>query len=157
MQRSWGRQKQNWKCSTNGYTKSIFSRQNFQSLPHSESYYSREDSKLNYFDDSSLTLHRLYNLFIDYYASVTGDTNTPIRESAYAKFSNHHINFSFSSPQKDVCDICYKYETLGKDKLISEKHKKSAEDYKRMKTKMANTKSVLHCEFIVSQNLPLPY
>ena len=131
--------------------------QHCQSLPHSESHYSREDSKLNYFDDSSLTLHGLYNLFVDYYASVTGDTNIPIGESAYMKFVNHYINFSFSSPRIDVCDICYKYETLGKDKEIYEKHKKSAEDYKQMKTKMANTKSVSHCEFDFAQNLPLPY
>ena len=58
-------------------------------------HYSREDTKLNYLNASSLTLTRLYNLFLEYYTSGTRNSEITNGESAYSKFSNHPVNFSF--------------------------------------------------------------
>jgi len=44
------------------------------SIPHSESHYSREKSKLKYFD-SDLSLTTLYKLFLEYYTKKTGNEN----------------------------------------------------------------------------------
>lgn len=85
-----------------------------QSLPHSESHYSREDAKLMYFNDSSITLTSLYKMFLDYHAAVTHTTMIPIGESAYSKYFTRHVNFTFSLPRSDVCNLCFEYENLGK-------------------------------------------
>lgn len=128
-----------------------------ESLPHSESHYARADTKLNYFQDSSLTLTRLYDLFSDYYFSITGNTQIPVGESAYFKFFNHHVNFSFSLPRSDVCNLCYEYKNLGKRGDVYEKHHEAIEKYNSVKKNMMKQKEgVLHSVFDFAQNLPLP-
>ena len=128
-----------------------------ESLPHSESHYSRENTKLNYFHDSSLTLTRLYDLFIEYYTAVTENSEIPIGESAYSKHFNHNVNFSFSLPRSDVCNLCYEYEKLGKRGSTYEKHYTAIQNYKIVKEKMLQKKDgVLHSVFDFAQNLPLP-
>ena len=54
-----------------------------KSIPHSESHYSRENSKLNYFYDISLTLSELYLLFLDFYTAVTRNESIPIDKTTY--------------------------------------------------------------------------
>lgn len=49
-----------------------------KSIPHSQSHYTREDSSLNYFNSPDLNFTKLYNLFLDYYTSVTGDQEIPL-------------------------------------------------------------------------------
>ena len=50
-----------------------------KSLPHRLSHYSREKTSLNYFDDSSLNVKRLYDSFVDYYKAIK-DEEPPISE-----------------------------------------------------------------------------
>ena len=88
----------------------------YKSIPHSESHYSRENSKLNYFYDRSLTLSELYLLFLDFYTAVTGNESIPIDKTTYYNYFNHHVNFSFDLPQTDVCDNCYAYESSKRGK-----------------------------------------
>ena len=57
------------------------------SLPHNPSHYRRENSTLLYFEDSSLTLTRLYQLFLIFYQTVTGEDKTPISEVCTLNFS----------------------------------------------------------------------
>lgn len=127
-----------------------------ESLPHSESHYSRENSKLNYFDSSDLTLVKLYELFIDYYASVTGKSEIPLDFSTYSKYFNHSVNFSFKMPRTDICNICSAYEVETIDENQYTMHKRQVELYKELKKLMMSVKNVLHLEFDFAQNLPLP-
>lgn len=127
-----------------------------QRIPHHESHYSREKTKLNYFDDSSITLHRLYIAFVEYYASVTGELDEPISEVTYAVYFNYNVPFSFGTPRTDVCNLCYTYEKNPSNKKELEEHKSLIEDYKIEKKSMLSTKSVLHLEFDFGQNLALP-
>ena len=65
-----------------------------ESLPHNESHYRKEHSKLKYFEDSSLTLRKLYLLFLDFYAAITGDETVPISETTYINYFNYNLNFA---------------------------------------------------------------
>ena len=78
-----------------------------KSLPHRRSHYAHEKSSLQYFLNSTLNLYTMYNLFLEYYWSVTGLDNTPFSRSTYEKIFNYHSNFSFQMPRTDVCIICY--------------------------------------------------
>ena len=49
-----------------------------ESLPHN---YRQAHTKLNYFEDSSLTMKKLYLLFLDYYLAIE-DEEAPITEKA---------------------------------------------------------------------------
>ena len=70
-------------------------------IPHSESHYSRECTKLLYFDHSDLTMCKLYDLFIEYHTVKTGDSNPPLKKSTYFKYFNHNLN----SVRVQVCTI----------------------------------------------------
>ena len=47
-----------------------FIQEHCRSIPHAPSHYSRENTNLNYFHDKSLTLHKLYLSFTDFYIAV---------------------------------------------------------------------------------------
>lgn len=72
------------------------------SLPHSQSM---ENSQMLTFDRPDLTLKRLYNLFIKYYESRTGDTTPPLTVSTYSKFFNRNLNFTFKKLHKPDLDV----------------------------------------------------
>lgn len=127
-----------------------------ESLPHSESHYTREHSKLNYFEMSDLTLRDLYYSFLDYYASVTGRMDIPLEESAYRKFFNNYVNFSFKLPRKDVCNVCSEFDVNRTAEIVYNAHKAQVENYNDLKNRMLSTKNVLQLEFDFAQNLPLP-
>ena len=69
--------------------------QHCNSIPHSKSHYTWEDSELNYFDNPDLNLITLYNLFLDYYAAVTGKIASPIDKNTYCNYFNHNVNYTF--------------------------------------------------------------
>ena len=73
-----------------------------ESLPHNESHYRQEHSKLNYFEDSSLTLKKLYLLFLKFDTAKTGIRTPPIVEKTYINFFNYNLNFAIRSPKTDV-------------------------------------------------------
>ena len=134
----------------------ILIQEHCNSILHFELHYSREDTKLNYFNDKSLTLHVLYISFSDFYASVTGSTSLSLDESTYSKYFNHCINFSFNLPRTDVYDLCYANESNENGKDEYKKRKLQIEEYKKLKKLMLSTITVLHCEFDFRQNLPIP-
>ena len=70
-----------------------------ESLPHRSSHYTQKGSKLNYFDDSSLSFKILYAKFTEFYKLKTGINVVPIKESTYCKYFNHFVNFSFEKPK----------------------------------------------------------
>lgn len=127
-----------------------------QSLPHHESHYSLEKTKLNYFNDSSITAQSLYISFLDFYAAITGELSIPIDYTTYFNYFNKHVNFSFGNPRTDVCNLCYTYEKNQNKKEEFEEHQSQIKDYKAIKSKMMSEKSVLQCEFDFGQNLALP-
>ena len=127
-----------------------------KSLPHRRSHYAHEKSSLQYFLNSTLNLYTMYNLFLEYYWSVTGLDNTPFSRSTYENFFNYHSNFSFQMPRTDVCNICYENENSGINNANIAAHKKKAADYFELKKKMLSEKNVLCLEFDYAQNLPMP-
>ncbi|XP_043483482.1 uncharacterized protein LOC122511964 [Leptopilina heterotoma] len=101
------------------------------SIPHSELHYRREETSLKYFENSELNLKKLYFLFLDYYAAITGNKNPPIDENTYGQYFNYNVNFTFSKPRTDVCNTCFEFEQ-GRLQMSDEitDHKKRVNDYK---------------------------
>lgn len=107
-----------------------------ESLSHSKSHYTREDSNLNYFKDSDLTLTSLYTKFVIYYALKTGDKKCPLSESTYSKYFNHFVNFTFDVPRTDCCNQCYENEKLGKENdPAAREHKEKVREHYELKKK----------------------
>ena len=67
--------------------------QHCEIIPHHKSHYSLKKTQLNYFNDSSITLHTLYISFINYYAAVIGDFDIPIDEKTFFKYFNRQEIF----------------------------------------------------------------
>lgn len=96
-------------------------------------------------------------MFLDYYASVTGNKNPRITESTYYKYFNQNINFTFSKPRTDVCNTCFEFEQSRlqiSDDI--ENHKTRVTDHKQLKENILKQKKVLCLEFDIGQNLSLP-
>jgi len=103
------------------------------SISHSESHYSREKSKLNYFDHRDLSLTTLYKLFLEYHRKKTGNENSLISESTYSKYFNHILDFTFSKPCTDVCNFYFQNRNNVLLNIELANHKKSVDDYRFMK------------------------
>lgn len=130
--------------------------QHCELIPHSQSHYSAEKSKLHYFDDPELNLNILYELFLDYYTSVTGDYSSPISISSYSKYFNHNVNFSFRMPRTDVCNFCFEEETKTEKSSEFIQHKANVTAYHQLKKEILLLENVSVFEFDFGQNLPLP-
>lgn len=125
-------------------------------LPHSQSHYKHETSNLNYFDHPDLDLKKLYNLFLEYYTSVTQNSDPPISEETYSNYFNYNLNFTFKKPRTDVCNICFKNQNTEDSDPDFLQHVTDKTNYSTMKSEMLSQKEVLLCEFDYGQNLPLP-
>ena len=77
------------------------------SIPRSESHYRREQSSLQYFENTKLTMKKLYELFLEFYPAKTGRAEILLTQTTYDKYFNFNPNFSFSKPRTDVCDFCF--------------------------------------------------
>ena len=130
-------------------------RQHCDSITHPESHYTREDSELNYFDNPALNLITLYNLFLDYYSAVTGETASPIDKNTYCDYFNYNVNYTFQQPRTDVCNFCEENKMNPKAGTeLLEQHLQDIGEYHELKAKMLKDISILYCEFDFAQNLP---
>ena len=128
------------------------------SLPHTETHYSSNQTKLHYFENPELTLTRLYESFVNFYKAETGNCTTPIEQNTYSEYFNHYVNFTFKVPTTDVCNFCYENEDFPEKSQEFLEHIIfwSVDDYRKMKSSMIPKKEFLCCEFDYGQNLPLP-
>lgn len=78
----------------------------YHSLVHSASDHPQENSSMKSFPDSSLTLKKTYELFVEFYASQNNE-KCPIKESTYSKYFNRCVKFTFDTPPTDVPNTCY--------------------------------------------------
>lgn len=125
------------------------------SIPQSESHYTREKSSLQYFENPDLTLKKMYELFLEFYAAKTGRFEIPLTRTTYEKYFNYHLNFSFSKPRTDVCDLCFENKCNNKHSDLKV-HKQSVKNYSALKKRLCAEKNVLCLEFDFAQNLCLP-
>lgn len=87
----------------------------------------------------------------------TGDTDFYISESSYSNFSNHHVNFTFSLPRTDLCNICFIYDATGKNKEEYERHLGKVKMHSTMKNAVLALKDTLQGEFDFGQNKACPW
>ena len=126
------------------------------SLPHTETHYSSKQTKLHHFENPELTLTRLYESFVDFYKTETGNYTIPIEQNTYSEYFNHYVNFTFKVPRTDVCNLCYENEDFPEKNQEFLEHIKSVDDYSKIKSLMMSKKKFVCCEFGYGQNLPLP-
>lgn len=125
--------------------------------PHQKSHYRREETKLNYFEDSSLNYKILYLDFLEFYRIVEGDDEPPISLATYGTYFNFHVNFSFSRPRSDVCNFCYEVNKQNDFENIEYiNHIEECRSYKNLKQQYLAEETNLCLEFDFAQNLPLP-
>lgn len=131
-------------------------REHCESFPHTESHYASEKTNLKYFENPELNISRLYESFLNFYESRTGNSEVPLSYVTFGDYFNHEVNFTFRLPRTDICNICYENELKvekNEDFII---HKKRVTEYQILKKNMLKEKDVLCCEFDFGQNLPLP-
>ncbi|KAJ8674060.1 hypothetical protein QAD02_005322 [Eretmocerus hayati] len=125
-----------------------------ESIDHTGSHYT--DSSLQYFVDSELNLVKLYQSFCEYYRQETQTSQVPVSLPVYSNYFNYQLNYSFSPPRTDVCDMCYEYQIAEKTSPEFEIHKENVQKHKVCKKSMLSEKDVLCLEFDFGQNLPVP-
>jgi hypothetical protein len=76
--------------------------EHIQSVPVLDSHYRRANSKKKYFEDHSLSILKLYQMYKDWLPKG----NIPVKESMYRYIFNHKYNYAFKPPKNDVCDTC---------------------------------------------------
>lgn len=125
-----------------------------ESIPHSESHYDADRKKLKAFDNPEISLIILYKEFLKFYTSKTGKSDLRICLSAYSKYFNHHLPFTFTLPRVDVCDFCFQNKSNETSDAL--KHQRDIVNYKKLKAYMMSETDGLRLEFDFAQNLPLP-
>lgn len=130
-------------------------REHCLSIPHSQSHYSLGKSSRLYFENSELTLTKLYLLFVEYYTNKIGKA-PPITQKSYCNYFNKNLNFSFSKPKTDVCNLCFEFKIVDDINEDFYCHKQSVEEYKLLKNTILSEKNLLCMEFDFGQNLALP-
>ena len=132
-----------------------------KTLPHQKSHYGSGNNERFYFTNPQLTMHKVYDLFVDYFEAVTG-RELNVAFNTFQMYFNRHIPFGFKLPRSDVCNKCFEYESKSNhtaEETVSMKlHKKKVEAYKHLKAEIMEKagKTALVLEFDYAQNLPLP-
>jgi len=101
-------------------------------------------------------------MFEDYYDSMTGET-LPIAFCTFEQYFNVHLEFAFSLPRSDVCNMCF-WKEQGSSMTVEENvrlklHKSKVDGYNLVKSTVLGADfvpEVLILEFDYAQNLPLP-
>lgn len=140
--------------------------EHLKSIPHDESHYCKEKTNLLYFDNCTLTIKTLFDLFKEYYKEKTGLT-VKMSYNTYYEYFTTKFSYAVQKPKTDVCDFCVesknklKVDPNDACKPLFELHKRKASKRKEIrdgyiaKSKEANSK-VLTVEFDYSQNHPIP-
>jgi len=77
-------------------------RQHIESIPALDSHYRRENTNKQYFEDCTLNITKIYQLYLDWIPPGT----SPVKDWKYRQIFNHEYNYGFSPPKNDICDVC---------------------------------------------------
>lgn len=130
-------------------------------IPHRKSHYKK--SGMLYFENSALTVKKLYFLFREFYRRKKGEALSMKLKHYYKIFQQ--MKFSVKDPKTDVCDQCEMFKiklrrnpTDIKTRLARRLHLTMVKRYQRMKNRILNNipEDTRVLEFDYGQNLPLP-
>lgn len=76
-----------------------------------------------------LTLIKLYESFLNFYATVKGKSITRMDISTYSKYFNHNVNFSCTQPRTGVCNYCLLNKDIAESKEEYLQHISDVEKY----------------------------
>ena len=85
-----------------------FVEDHIRSFPVNDSHYTRAHSESRQYLSASLSIRRMYDLYIERCASVN---ETPVKYWCYRDVFNTKFNLSFHQPRKDTCKHCDMYKT----------------------------------------------
>lgn len=141
--------------------------EHLQSIPHEKSHYSPGKSNRLYFENPSLNIKTLFDLFKDFYLEKTG-RQVKMKYASYFKYFHNSTMYTFKKPRTDVCDLCFQYEQQLKNnpglsviKTKLELHQKRVAAHKSIKQELQQQcknsgSQCLVIEFDYGQNLPAP-
>ena len=84
-------------------------REHIESFPARESHYSRQDNLKRRYLPESLSISRMYRLFLEQYEPEVNeeDGKKPcVKEWLYRKVFNEEYNIGFGYPRSDTCETC---------------------------------------------------
>ena len=64
------------------------------------------------FDNPDLSLQSLFELFEEYYQSVSGEI-LPVKFSTFEEYFNLNLEYSFRKPRTDICNVCFNKDQQG--------------------------------------------
>ncbi|GBO10403.1 hypothetical protein AVEN_38588-1 [Araneus ventricosus] len=85
----------------------------------------------------------MYELFLNFYAAITGDVIISIAQNICEKYFNQYANFSFSLPRSNVCDVCFESILRWRDSRCHSTQTESKET-QRDETRDFNIRVVSH-------------
>lgn len=80
------------------------------SFPTIQSHYCRSDSKKLYLGPH-LSVNKMYDLYKN---QCITNQDSPVKLSYYRQTFNNNFNLDFFSPKKDICDVCFEFESMTK-------------------------------------------
>ena len=86
-----------------------------QSIPVLESHYRRENTNKKYFEDTTLSVKKLYNRYL----SWLPEGKEPVKESMYRNIFDFTYNYEFSAPRNDICDTCSLFDAKSKNGIAT--------------------------------------
>lgn len=131
------------------------------SIPHRKSHYKK--SGMLYFENSALTVKKLYFLFREFYRRKKGEALKMQLKHYYKVFQK--MKFSVKDPKTDVCDQCEMFNiklrrnpTDTRTRLSKRLHVTRVKRYQRMKNYILRNipRDTVVLEFDYGQNLALP-
>ena len=148
-------------------------REHIESFPARESHYSRQDNLKHRYLPESVSIARMYCLFLEKYEPEVNeeDGEKPcVKEWLYRNIFNEEYNFGFGYPRSDTCEKCDILKVASdnakteeeRSEIIAElasHHEKAALGYGSLrsdfhKSKSDPSKAVI--TFDLQQNLPVP-
>ena len=110
-------------------------------IPKTTSHYKYESVMKSYFENSELTITKLYNLSYDILTAEYG-FEQKISFNTFRNYFYDNYNIGFSHKKSDVCDLCYECHKIGISKLTDEmkinyeNHKQLLIDYRNLKSNL---------------------
>ena len=145
-------------------------REHIESFPAQESHYSRQDNRRRKYLPETLSIARMYRMFLEKYEPEQEHEKPRVKEWLYRKIFNEEYNIGFGYPRSDTCEKCDMLK-VGSDNATTEEERseiqveladhqeKAAHGYSSLRADSQRSKTdpcTAVITFDLQQNLPVP-
>lgn len=112
-------------------------RQHIESFPSVESHYCRKDTNRKFLAQD-LNITKMYHLYQD---KCKAENKTAVSAALYRKVFNEEYDFSFHTPKKDQCLLCFRYHEADHSGTASEELCEEFQQHQERKRKAREEKN----------------